>query len=83
MFIRGTILIDNLSKGGIILSSELTPILIMWQKYPEELKKLLTDPPTAAVEELEKVIGGTFESLIPLQLATSLLSFIIKNPSDA
>ena len=54
----------------------LPPILNCWEKYPEEIRKLLSDPLTAAVEELEK--ANKSDDWNHVELATTLLSFLIK-----
>jgi len=51
----------------------------MWKLYKEDLKKLLNDPLTAAVEELEK--ANKSDNWEQVGMATELLSFLIKECS--
>ena len=61
------------------MSNEVSPILRMWKLYKEDLKKLLNDPLTAAVEELEK--ANKSDNWEQVGMATELLSFLIKECS--
>ena len=62
------------------MSKELPPILNIWRVYREDMKRLLSDPLTAAVEELEK--ANASDDWEHVRLATELLSFLIKEDSS-